>query len=99
MGFIRFKTAITGFVSEYNIKKGVLIGDKGFYNQAFVDEPKQVLSAYKESAIHYGTEAALPQFVSLGLGFKFAGVSLDCTYLLASKTLSNTMILGLGYSF
>lgn len=49
---------------------------------------------------HYGDAAkALPTFVSLGLGAHFAGASLDLTYLLASKSLGNTLLIGLGYSF
>ncbi len=32
------QTAITNFVSEFKIEKGLLIGDKGFYNQEFQDE-------------------------------------------------------------
>ena len=49
---------------------------------------------------HYGDEAkALPSFASVGLGVKFAGVHLDAAFLLASKTLGNTLMVGLGYSF
>ena len=32
------QTAITNFVSEYKIEKGILIGDKGFYNHDFLDK-------------------------------------------------------------
>lgn len=49
---------------------------------------------------HYGDEQkALPSFVSVGLGAKFAGVCLNATYLLASEALGGTMMFGLGYSF
>ena len=49
---------------------------------------------------HYGDAAkALPSFASVGLGVKFAGVHLDAAFLLASKTLGNTLMIGLGYSF
>jgi len=49
---------------------------------------------------HYGDAAkAIPTYASLGLGVKFAGVHLDAAFLLASKTLGNTLMLGLGYSF
>ena len=46
----------------------------------------------------YGGKSVLPSFMSLGLGVKFAGVRLDLAYLTASP-LSNTIALGLGYSF
>ena len=45
-----------------------------------------------------GGQTVLPSFMSLGLGVKFAGVRLDLAYLTASP-LSNTIALGLGYSF
>jgi hypothetical protein len=49
---------------------------------------------------HYGDAAkAIPMYASLGLGVKFAGVHLDFTYLLASETLGNSLMFGLGYSF
>ena len=49
---------------------------------------------------HYGdAQKALPSFVSVGLGAKFSGVSINATYLLASETLGGTMMFGLGYSF
>lgn len=47
----------------------------------------------------YGGESVLPSFASAGLGIKFAGVSLDLAYLFAGETLSNTLCVGLGYSF
>ena len=49
---------------------------------------------------HYGDrEKALPSFASLGIGAKFAGVSINATYLTASPTLGNTLMIGLGYNF
>lgn len=45
-----------------------------------------------------GGQTVIPSFLSLGLGVKFAGVRLDLAYLTASS-LSNTLALGLGYSF
>lgn len=47
----------------------------------------------------YGGESLLPSFASAGLGIRFAGVSLDLAYLFAGETLSNTLCVGLGYSF
>lgn len=46
-----------------------------------------------------GNNAPIPSYASLGLGVKFYGVKLQAAYYLASKTLSNTMTIGLGYSF
>lgn len=49
---------------------------------------------------HYGDASkALPTYVSLGLGVKFAGVHLDAAFLTASEALGNTLLVGLGYSF
>ena len=47
---------------------------------------------------HLGGEV-LPSYVSLGLGVKFAGISLDAAYLLASETLGGSLVAGLSYSF
>jgi len=49
---------------------------------------------------HYGDPAkAIPMYASVGLGLQFAGVHLDAAFLLASKTLGNTLMFGLGYAF
>lgn len=55
---------------------------------------------FVRAAYNYGSGVcALPSFASLGLGFKFVGIELNASYLLASQTLSNTLLFGLGYSF
>lgn len=49
---------------------------------------------------HFGSgAAAIASFVSFGLGVKFAGVNLNAAYLLGSESLSNTMLITLGYAF
>ena len=49
---------------------------------------------------HYGDEAkALPTFASAGLGLQFGGFHFDAAFLLASKTLGNSLMFGLGYAF
>ena len=49
---------------------------------------------------HYGDkEKALASYFALGMGVRVYGVKLDLTYLLASKTLGNTLMFGLGYAF
>lgn len=53
--------------------------------------------AFVRAGYHYGN--AIPSYASLGLGFKFSGIHADFFYLLASKTLGNTLGFGLGYSF
>jgi len=53
--------------------------------------------AFVRAGYHYG--GAIPSYASLGLGVKFAGIHADFYYLLASKTLNNTLGFGLGYSF
>ena len=49
---------------------------------------------------HYGDAAkALPTYASLGLGLQYAGIRLDVTFLTASKTLGNSLMVSLGYAF
>ena len=48
----------------------------------------------------YGaSNMVIPSHASLGLGLKLKGFHLDVSYLTASKTLGNTVALGLGYAF
>ena len=55
---------------------------------------------FLRGGFHYGDAAkAIPTYASLGLGVKYAGVHLDFAFLTASKTLGNSLMLGLGYSF
>lgn len=56
--------------------------------------------AFIRCGYHFGDNPlAIPSFVSLGLGLKYAGVSFDAAYLLASEALGGTLMFGLGYSF
>ena len=49
---------------------------------------------------HYGdADKAIPSYASLGLGVQYAGFHVDAAYLLASQTLGNTLMIGLGYAF
>jgi len=49
---------------------------------------------------HFGTDAApMPSFVTLGAGFRLAGVHIDFAYLTANPDIGNTMTAGLGYVF
>ena len=43
--------------------------------------------------------APIPSHLSLGLGVRYAGISLNAAYLTASETLGNTLAFGVGYSF
>ena len=47
----------------------------------------------------YAGKSPAPGYLSLGAGFKFAGFRIDAVYLLASKALSGTLGVGLGYTF
>ena len=49
----------------------------------------------------YGGKSVIPSFASLGLGLKFAGVTLDAAYLVADSAspMRNTLSFGLGYRF
>lgn len=56
--------------------------------------------AFVRAGFHYGDPAkALPAFLSLGIGGKYAGFRLDGTFLLLSETLGNTFLVSLGYEF
>ncbi|MBQ0145443.1 MAG: PorV/PorQ family protein [Bacteroidales bacterium] len=49
---------------------------------------------------HFGTEgAALPSFMTVGLGAKFVGINIDFAYLTGNELIGNTLTVGLGYSF
>lgn len=55
---------------------------------------------FLRGGFHYGDAAkAIPTYASLGLGVKYAGVHLDLAFLTASKTIGNSLMLGLGYAF
>lgn len=55
---------------------------------------------FARAGYRFATPACvLPSFATLGLGVRFAGVSIDLAYLTANKILGNTLTLGLGYSF
>ena len=44
-------------------------------------------------------DCVIPSFLSFGAGFRWAGLSFDISYLTASDTLGNSVMLGLGYRF
>lgn len=49
---------------------------------------------------HYGDPTkAIPMYASMGIGLRYAGAHLDFAFLFASKTLGNTIFIGLGYAF
>lgn len=49
---------------------------------------------------HYGTPGkGIPSFASLGAGLDFRGFTLNAAWLFASPTLTNTLLVGVGYSF
>lgn len=51
------------------------------------------------AGFHYGDEAHVPTYVSLGLGVRIAGVRLDLTCLPPIRSRVTTLAGGLGYSF
>lgn len=56
--------------------------------------------AFVRAGYHYGSgDIAVPSFASIGLGVKFAGISFDAAFLLASETLGGTMLFRAGYRF
>ncbi|MCQ2146574.1 MAG: PorV/PorQ family protein [Bacteroidales bacterium] len=55
---------------------------------------------FARAGYHYGTSAApLPQFLGIGLGVKYYGVSANVSYVTLNKAIGNTVALSLGYSF
>lgn len=44
-------------------------------------------------------EAVIPSHLALGIGGAYKGIRLDLSYLTASKSIGNTLTIGLGYSF
>lgn len=55
---------------------------------------------FARAGYHYGTSSApLPQYLGLGLGAKYYGVSLNVSYLTLNEALGNTIAVSLGYSF
>jgi len=48
---------------------------------------------------NYGGKSVIPSYASIGLGAKFAGISIDAAMLLASEALGGTMMFGVRYSF
>lgn len=55
---------------------------------------------FARAGYHFGTEnAVLPSFVTIGLGAKIFGISLDAAYLTANDILGNSLAFGLGYRF
>ena len=56
--------------------------------------------AFVRAGFHYGDgQKALPTFLSLGLGARFAGIKIDAGMLLLSKTLGNSFLVSAGYEF
>ncbi|MBO4475823.1 MAG: hypothetical protein J5737_03790 [Bacteroidales bacterium] len=56
--------------------------------------------AFLRAGYHYGSpEKALPSFLSLGAGGRYAGFKLDASVLLLSSTLGGSFMITLGYGF
>lgn len=55
---------------------------------------------FVRAGYHYGSgDDAIPSHVSLGLGVRYAGVSLDAAYLTASEQIGGALSIGIGYTF
>ena len=46
-----------------------------------------------------GLNSPFPTYLSLGLGAKFSGISVNAAYLIGSSAIGNTLAIGAGYSF
>lgn len=55
--------------------------------------------AFLRVGYSYGGKSPFPSFLSLGIGGKFSGISINAAYLLGSPTVGGTLALGAGYSF
>lgn len=55
--------------------------------------------AFVRFGYSYGGSSPFPSFLSLGLGAKFAGVSINAAYLLGDQSIGGTLAVGAGYSF
>lgn len=72
----------------------------GHYTAALGAEYAFKDMVFVRAGYHYGNAgAALPSFLSLGAGVKFAGFSLDLAYLTLNDVIGNTLSIGLGYAF
>lgn len=57
-------------------------------------------TVFVRAGYHLGPETApIPSYLSLGVGFKIAGIHADVCYMTASQTLGNTLGVSLGYAF
>lgn len=55
---------------------------------------------FLRAGYHYGQQnMGLPSFASAGAGIRFAGLEFAATWLTASKTIGNSLMFGLAYSF
>ena len=54
---------------------------------------------FVRAGYEYGKGQVIPSHASLGLGLKLSGFHLDVSFLTASKTLGNTLAVGVGYAF
>lgn len=86
-----------------NVQAGMLFVDSDFFAEAGVEYCYNDL--FRISAgYHYGkeTSAAIPSYVTAGLGIKLFGVYVNAAYLTGlkgSSPLNNTFQIGLGYTF
>ena len=55
--------------------------------------------AFLRVGYSYGGKSPFPSFLSLGVGGKFSGISINAAYLLGDKSIGGTLALGAGYSF
>lgn len=77
---------------DYLLSGGMMLGLGAEYNIKDI--------AFVRAGYHYGdAEKVLPSFSSFGAGVRFFGAELNLCYLTASETLSNSIMLGLAYTF
>ena len=73
---------------------------EGAFNAAFGVQYCYAGLVTVRAGYHLGEkDMDIPSYASMGIGFKFAGISLDAAYLLASETLGGSWLAGLSYSF
>lgn len=94
-----------GYIHEINKKNSISVlaeGDYYFSNAisaAAGAEAKIADLVYVRAGYRIGAKHILPSFASIGAGIKFAGFSINATYLTASNAAANTVAISIGYCF
>ena len=93
-----------GYIHDLNKKNSIsILAEEAYYfnnalGTAIGAEAKIADLVYFRAGYRLGAKYILPSFASIGAGIKFAGFSINATYLIASNAATNTVVLSIGYS-